>query len=114
MYNNTPSLCLHCLLQNVICDATPQEKFAQISRELPQAVGAGCEVRVKGLGYSVQRAKGTADEPTVGDIAWSFLMSLVCVPCVQRCRHGTVSNMKCPSLLCGTPPVPGKGIYPRV
>ncbi|CAN0215340.1 unnamed protein product, partial [Scytosiphon promiscuus] len=44
---------------------TNQEKFEQLAEELPQLVGDGCEVRVKGLGYSVQRPKGTTDEPTV-------------------------------------------------
>lgn len=67
-----------------------QEKFEQIKKELPQLVGTGCEVRVKGLGYSVQRAKGTADEPTVGDNAMSFFRSLVCLPLIERLTKGKV------------------------
>lgn len=70
-----------------------QEKFEQVKRELPQLVGTGCEVRVKGLGYSVQRAKGAADEPTVGDNAVSLLRSLVCLPLIDRLRKGKVGHL---------------------
>ena len=78
-----------------------QEKFAQISRELPQAVGAGCEVRMNGLGYSVQRPKGDTGEPTVGDTALSCLKSIVCIPCFRRCKHGQASEGKLESAPAG-------------
>lgn len=68
-----------------------QEKFEQIAKELPQLVGVGCEVRVKGLGYSVQRAKGSADEPTVGDNIVSLFKTLACLPLLERLRHGKVN-----------------------
>lgn len=72
----------------------PQEKFEQISRELPQLVGAGCEVRVNGLGYSVQRAKGSTDEPTVGDNAVSLGRTLLCLPLFERLRKGKASGLR--------------------
>lgn len=61
-----------------------QEKFDQIVKELPQLIDAGCEVRVKGVGYTVQRAKGSADEPTVGDNVMGVLKCLACLPLINR------------------------------
>ena len=74
-----------------------QEKFEQMSRELPQLVGVGCEVRVNGLGYSVQRAKGTTDEPTVGDTVMSLGRTLLCLRLIERLRKGKASDF---SLSC--------------
>lgn len=75
----------------VLNSSTPQDKFEQLARELPQLVNVGCEVRVKGLGYTVQRAKGTADEPTVGDSAISLCKNLMCLPLIERLRKGKVT-----------------------
>lgn len=61
-----------------------QDKFDQIAKELPQLIDAGCEVRVKGFGYSVQRAKGSTDEPTVGDNLMGVVKCLACVPLINR------------------------------
>lgn len=74
----------------VLNPSTPQDKFEQLARELPQLVNVGCEVRVKGLGYTVQRAKGTADEPTVGDSVISLCKNLLCLPLIERLRNGKV------------------------
>ncbi|CAM9674100.1 unnamed protein product, partial [Scytosiphon promiscuus] len=70
------------------------EKFEQLTRELPQLVGDGCEVRVEGLSYSVQRAKGTTDEPTVGDNFVSLARALVCLPLINRLRNGKEMETK--------------------
>lgn len=64
-----------------------QDKFEQLRKELPQVDGFGCEIRVKGLGFQVQRAKGTADEPTVGDEFASLGKCLLCLPLLERLRH---------------------------
>lgn len=45
-----------------------QERFEQVTKELPQISGTACEIRIKGLKFGVQRAKGAADEPTVGEV----------------------------------------------
>eukprot|EP00752_Nemacystus_decipiens_P004290 g3919.t1 len=74
--------------------ASYHDKFEQIAAELPQLVNAGCEVRVKGLGYTVQRAKGAADEPTVGDNAMSLVKSLLCLPLIERLRKGKEMESK--------------------
>ncbi|CAM9164398.1 unnamed protein product [Ectocarpus sp. 13 AM-2016] len=71
-----------------------KEKYEQIAKELPQSVGVGCEVRLKGLTYSVQREKGTADEPTVGDEAMACGKCLVCIPCYKTCKHGKEMEAK--------------------
>lgn len=68
-----------------------QEKFEQITRELPQLAGVGCEVRVNGLGYSVQRAKGSTDDPTVGDNVVSLCKTLLCLPLIEWLKKGKVS-----------------------
>eukprot|EP00904_Undaria_pinnatifida_P014208 jgi/Undpi1/9918/HiC_scaffold_28.g12372.m1 len=68
--------------------ATAAEKFEQLTKELPQLNGVGCEIRVNGLGFSVQRAKGSADEPTVGDSMLSFGKCLVCLPLINRLTKG--------------------------
>ncbi|CAM9128278.1 unnamed protein product [Scytosiphon promiscuus] len=70
------------------------EKFEQLARELPQLVGVGCEVRVKGLAFSVQRAKGSADEPTVGDNIVSLFKTLACLPLLERLKHGKEMESK--------------------
>ena len=67
-----------------------QEKFAQITKELPQIHSTGCELRVNGLGFSVQRAKGSADEPTVGDSILSVGKCLMCLPLINRLTKGKV------------------------
>ncbi|CAM9790102.1 unnamed protein product, partial [Ectocarpus sp. 12 AP-2014] len=74
--------------------ATNQEKFEQIMRELPQLAGVGCEVRVKGFGYSVQRAKGSTDEPTVGDNFVSLCKTLMCLPLIERLKKGKEMETK--------------------
>eukprot|EP00903_Cladosiphon_okamuranus_P018818 g17309.t1 len=74
--------------------ASYHDKFEQLARELPQLVNAGCEMRVKGLGYTVQRAKGAADEPTVGDNAVSLFKTLLCLPLIKRLRKGKEMESK--------------------
>ena len=81
------SLLMTALFQPIVS----QDKFEQIMRELPQLAGVGCEVRVKGLGYSVQRAKGSIDEPTVGDNFVSLFKTLLCLPLIERLKKGKVS-----------------------
>lgn len=61
-----------------------QDKFDQIAKELPQLIDAGCEVRVKDVGYTVQRTKGSTDEPTVGDNLMGVLKGLACLPLINR------------------------------
>lgn len=56
-----------CARNDTAAAAVAQEKFNQIIKELPQLNGVGCEIRVKNLGFSVQRPKGNADDPTVGE-----------------------------------------------
>lgn len=63
-------------------------------------VGNGCEVRLKGVFYSVQRAKGSADEPTVGDNIVSLFRTLACLPLLNRLRHGKVSSIYVCSFRC--------------
>ena len=70
-----------------------QEKFEQITKELLQLNNAGCELRVNGLGFSVQRAKGSTDEPTVGDSLLSVGKCLVCVPLTNRLTKGKVGYL---------------------
>lgn len=67
-----------------------QEKYELMAKELPQLVGVGCEVRVKDFGFTVQRAKGTSSEPTVGDEMKACGQCLVCVPCYKKWKHGEV------------------------
>ncbi|CAM9975163.1 unnamed protein product [Scytosiphon promiscuus] len=74
--------------------ATNQEKFDQLVTELPHLVGKGCEVRAEGLSYRVQRAKGSTDEPTVGDSVLSLGKSLMCWPLIERLRKGKVMESK--------------------
>ncbi|CBN79954.1 pleiotropic drug resistance transporter [Ectocarpus siliculosus] len=74
--------------------ATNQEKFEQIARELPQLAGVGCEVRVKGLGYSVQRAKGSTEDPTVGDNLVSLCKTLMCLPLIEWLKKGKEMETK--------------------
>lgn len=96
--NNLGSLCCRSTmipisaLLSISVLPIPQDKFEQLARELPQLVNVGCEVRVKGLGYTVQRAKGTADEPTVGDNAMSLFRNLLCLPLIKRLRKGKVTR----------------------
>lgn len=59
-------------------------------KELPQFVDAGCEIRVKGLGFSVQRPKGSADDPTVGDGIMAFGKCIMCLPLIKRLTKGKV------------------------
>ncbi|CBJ30624.1 conserved unknown protein [Ectocarpus siliculosus] len=74
--------------------ASSKEKFEQIAEELPYSVGVGCEVRVKGLSFSVQREKGTTDEPTVGDEIMACGKCLVCIPCYQTYMLGKEMEAK--------------------
>lgn len=60
-----------------------QEKFEQICKELPQVVTEGCEIRAKNVAFSVQRPKGSADEPTVGDEFVSLGRCLFCLPILK-------------------------------
>ncbi|CAN0211672.1 unnamed protein product, partial [Ectocarpus sp. 8 AP-2014] len=74
--------------------ASSKEKFEQIAKELPYSVGVGCEVRVKGLSFSVQREKDTTDEPTVGDEIMACGKCLVCIPCYQTYMLGKEMEAK--------------------
>lgn len=60
---------------------------------MPQITGPGCEVRAKGVGFSVQRAKGSTDEPTVGDSVISALKVLMCLPVFDRVTKGQVGTI---------------------
>lgn len=71
-----------------------QEKFEQLVKELPMISGMGCEIRVKNLGYSVQRAKGTADEPTVGDNFLALCQCMMCIPLLTRLAKGQEMERK--------------------
>ena len=62
-------------------------------KEPPQLNNAGCELRVEGLGFSVQRAKGSTDEPTVGDSLLSVGKCLMCLPLINRLTKGKVGYM---------------------
>ncbi|CAM9251648.1 unnamed protein product, partial [Laminaria digitata] len=74
--------------------ATTGEKFEQIVKELPQVHSAGCEIRVNGLGFCVQRAKGSTDEPTVGDNLLSVGKCLMCLPLINRLTKGKEMESK--------------------
>lgn len=56
--------------------------------------GMGCEVRVKNLGFSVQRPKGSTDEPTVGDGVLALGKCLLCLPLIQRLTKGREMEKK--------------------
>lgn len=53
--------------------------------------GGGCEIRVDNLDFSVQRPKGSTDEPTVGDKFMGIGQCLVCLPLINRLTKGKVS-----------------------
>lgn len=61
-----------------------QDKFDQLAKELPQLIDAGVEVRVKDFGHRVERAKGSTDEPTVGDKVMEVVKCLACLPLINR------------------------------
>lgn len=65
-----------------------QEKFDRLRAEIPQLGMFGCEIRVKDFGFLVQRPKGNADEPTVGDNIVSLGKILLCLPILGRIMNG--------------------------
>ncbi|CAM9737972.1 unnamed protein product [Ascophyllum nodosum] len=67
---------------------TTEQKFEEMAKELPMMSSVDCEMRVKGLSYSVQRAKGSADDPTVGDSFLAVGKTLACLPLIKRCAWG--------------------------
>ena len=69
-----------------------QQKFEEMAKELPMMSSVDCEMRVKGLSYSVQRAKGSADDPTVGDSFLAVGKTLACLPLIKRCAWGQVGR----------------------
>lgn len=73
---------------------TEQEKMEQLRKELPEIMNFGCDIKAKGVGYEVQRPKGSTDEPTVGDNLLGVGRFLLCLPLIERLRHGTEMERK--------------------
>lgn len=66
----------------------------QLRKELPEIMNFGCDIKAKGVGYEVQRPKRSSDEPTVGDNLLGVGKFLLCMPLIERLRHGTEMERK--------------------